>query len=210
MKNMYFGYVGKGIRLMNMILVLALALCAPLLAQGGPQQGNRPAGNGSMMDQLIATIPAGELSGNEAPELLFMREEEKLARDVYIELNAFWPAEIFVKIAESEQRHFDALGEKLELYGIDDPATDQIGVFTDPELQALHDELLALGIASRVAALEVGVAIEEADMTDLQAAIDGTTSVPLQVTYEHLLTGSEHHLASFIKELEAAGITYEP
>ena len=165
---------------------------------------------GAVRVPLAAATSLTELSEAEIATLKWMREEEKLARDVYIELNAFWPAQIFVNIAESEQRHFDALGEKLELYGIDDPATDQIGVFTDPEQQALHDELLALGVVSRVAALEVGVTIEEADMTDLQAAIDGTTSVPLQVTYEHLMTGSEHHLASFIKELEAAGIVYEP
>jgi hypothetical protein len=165
---------------------------------------------GTVRVPLAAATSLTELSEAEIATLKWMREEEKLARDVYIELNAFWPAQIFVNIAESEQRHFDALGEKLELYGIEDPATDQIGVFTDPELQALHDELLALGLESRVAALEVGVTIEETDMIDLQAAIDGTTSVPLRVTYENLLKGSEHHLASFIKELEAAGIVYEP
>lgn len=165
---------------------------------------------GTVRVPLAAATSLTELSAAEIATLKWMREEEKLARDVYIELNAFWPAQIFVNIAESEQRHFDALGVKLALYGIADPATDQVGVFTDPELQALHDELLALGMVSRVAALEVGVTIEETDMIDLQAAIDGTTSVPLQVTYEHLLTGSEHHLASFIKELEAAGVVYEP
>lgn len=165
---------------------------------------------GTVRVPLAAATSLTELSEAEIATLKWMREEEKLARDVYIELNAFWPAQIFVNIAESEQRHFDALGEKLELYGIEDPATDQIGVFTDPALQALHDELLALGVVSRVAALEVGVTIEETDMIDLQAAIDGTTSVPLRVTYENLLKGSEHHLASFIKELEAAGIVYEP
>lgn len=165
---------------------------------------------GTVRVPLATATSLTELSEAEIATLKWMREEEKLARDVYIELNAFWPAQIFVNIAESEQRHFDALGEKLELYGIEDPATDQIGAFTDPALQALHDELLALGVVSRVAALEVGVTIEETDMIDLQAAIDGTTSVPLRVTYENLLKGSEHHLASFIKELEAAGIVYEP
>ena len=192
----------RALKIITAALVVASLATVPFAAQA--------AKGGTVRVPLAAATSLTELSDAEIATLKWMREEEKLARDVYIELNAFWPAEIFVKIAESEQRHFDALGEKLDLYGIEDPATDQIGVFTDPELQALHDELLALGIASRVAALEVGVAIEEADMTDLQAAIDGTTSVPLRVTYEHLLTGSEHHLASFIKELEAAGITYEP
>lgn len=165
---------------------------------------------GTVSVPLASATALTELSDAEIATLKWMREEEKLARDVYIELNAFWPAEIFVNIAESEQRHFDALGVKLALFGIDDPATELVGVLTDPALQALHDELLALGMVSRVAALGVGVTIEETDMIDLQAAIDGTASAVLQATYEHLLTGSEHHLASFLKELEAANIAYEP
>jgi len=159
---------------------------------------------------MVSATTLTELSDAEIATLLWMREEEKLARDVYIELNAFWPAQVFENIAASEQRHFDALGAKLALYGIDDPALPAIGVFANPALQALHDELLALGMVSRVSALEVGVTIEETDMIDLRAAIDGTTSVPLQVTYEHLLNGSERHLASFIEELAAAGVVYEP
>lgn len=133
-----------------------------------------------------------------------------LAHDGSMELNAFWPAQIFVNIAGSEQRHLDALGDELALCGTDDPARDQVGVFTEPGPQALHDELLALGVVSRVAALGVGVTSEETDMIDLRAAIDGTTRMPLPVTYERLLVGSEHHLASFIREFEAAGVVYEP
>jgi len=192
----------KTLNLMAAALALAVFVAAPTPALAGKP---RPA-----PASQLATTAVAPLTDAEIATLKWMREEEKLARDVYIELNVYWPAQIFVNIAESEQRHFDALGAKLELYGIDDPALPGIGVFFDPELQALHDELLALGMTSRVAALEVGVLIEETDMVDLRAAIDGTTSVPLQVTYEHLLDGSENHLASFIKELEAAGIAYEP
>lgn len=166
--------------------------------------------DGTSLVPLATATTLTELSDAEIATLKWMREEEKLARDVYIELNAFWPAQVFENVAASEQRHFDALGAKLALYGIDDPALPAIGVFANPDLQALHDELLALGMVSRVAALGVGVTIEETDMIDLRVAIDGTTSVPLQATYENLLNGSERHLASFIEELAAAGVVYEP
>jgi hypothetical protein len=149
------------------------------------------------------------LSDAEVATLVWMREEEKLARDMYITLNTYFPAKIFVNIAAAEQKHFDAIGKKLAFYGIADPATDAVGVFTDPELQVLYDNLLALGMVSYVEALKVGVIIEETDLADLEAAIDGTSSVSLARTYQHLLTGSEHHLAAFIKSLAKAGVVLE-
>jgi hypothetical protein len=61
---------------------------------------------------------------------------------------------------------------------------------------------LAAGVVSYAAALGVGVTIEEADMDDLAAAIAESTSVPLDTTYSHLLTGSEHHLRTFDKLID--------
>jgi hypothetical protein len=146
------------------------------------------------------------LSEQEIATLQWMREEEKLARDVYLELSAFHPAKVFTNIAAAEQKHFDALGAKLVLYGVEDPATADVGVFSNPLLQQQHDELLALGIVSYSEALKVGVAIEEADIVDLQLAIDGTNSRPLDRTYQHLLNGSENHLKAFAKLLARLGI----
>ena len=164
---------------------------------------------GTVRVPLAATTSLTELSEAEIATLKWMREEEKLARDMYLTLNTYFPARIFTNIAASEQKHFDALGKKLDLYGLADPATDQVGVFTDPQLQALYDELLGLGMVSYTEALKVGVIIEETDLTDLEEAIDGTDSRPLARTYEHLLTGSEHHLAAFTRLLAKAGVVVE-
>ena len=154
-----------------------------------------------------AATTLAPLSDAEIATLRWMREEEKLARDMYITLNTFFPAKVFTNIAASEQKHFDAIGRKLDLYGLEDPAVDQVGVFTDPRLQQLYADLLAQGMVNYVEALKVGVIIEEADLTDLELAIDGTDSVPLTRTYEHLLTGSEHHLAAFTRLLAKAGVS---
>jgi hypothetical protein len=167
------------------------------------------AGSGTLRVPAATATSLTELSAAEIATLKWMREEEKLARDMYLTLNTYFPARIFTNIAASEQKHFDALGKKLVLYGIEDPATDQVGVFTDPNLQALYDDLLGLGMVSYTEALEVGVIIEETDLTDLEAAIDGTDSRPLARTYEHLLTGSEHHLAAFTRLLAKAGVALE-
>ncbi len=194
---------------MTNVKLLATALLVASLA-ATPLGTLAANGNGGRAVSAQPKAPAvAPLSDAEAATLVWMREEEKLARDMYITLNTYFPAKIFTNIAASEQKHFDAIGKKLALYGIGDPATDVVGAFTDPDLQALYDDLLALGMVSYVDALKVGVLIEEADLTDLELAIDGTDSVPLARTYEHLLRGSEHHLAAFTRSLAKAGVVLE-
>jgi len=121
----------------------------------------------------VSTLP---LTHEEEETLLFMREEEKLARDVYLKLYEFWESHdgssIFKNIAESEQLHMDALKTLLDKYRLEDPAQESIGEFTNQDLQTLYNELLARGQESFLGALEVGVLIEEKDMVDIQLAID--------------------------------------
>jgi hypothetical protein len=62
-----------------------------------------------------------ELSAEEAASLLFMREEEKLARDVYNTLSATWGIQSFSIIASSEQRHMDEIKVLLDRYALTDP-----------------------------------------------------------------------------------------
>jgi hypothetical protein len=72
------------------------------------------------------------LDYNEQTHLEFMREEEKLARDVYIKLSTLYPDHpIFGTIDDSEQRHTDAVKAIIEKYGLEDPSTnDNVGVYT--------------------------------------------------------------------------------
>lgn len=180
------------------IAVLACSLAAVPIAAlaAGPNASTR---------LRPAATSLTTLSEDEVATLQWMREEEKLARDLYLELSAFYPAKVLTNIAAAEQKHFDALGAKLLLYGVEDPALTDIGMFSNPLLQQRHDELLALGIVSYAEALGVGVAVETEDILDLQDAIDGTSSRPLGRTYQHLLNGSENHLRAFTKLLVRLG-----
>ena len=103
----------------------------------------------------------------EKEALLFMREEEKLARDVYSELATAWDLGVFWNIAESEQQHMDAVLDLLEKYGIEDPALGP-GEFYNEDLQGLYEELMAKGGLSLIDALEVGVIIEVTDIEDIE------------------------------------------
>ena len=141
-----------------------------------------------------------------------MREEEKLARDVYLLMYDLWSADVFNSIATSEQRHMNTMKRMLDKYGLPDPAALTIeGEFTDPGLQAKYDWLIDVGDNSYFDGLYVGATIEEIDMIDLQHAIDITTHVDVVNAYQNLLDGSKNHLRAYVNALDVQlGFTYEP
>jgi len=167
---------------------------------------------GSVATAITAPHPAMAvtLSATEAADLTFQREEEKLARDVYLTLYQKWGAGIFNNIAGSEQKHTDTMLKMLVKYNLPDPALPAIGDFTNAVLQAKYDELVAKGLTSYVDGLYVGAYIEELDMIDLQHAIDHTTRLDLRTAYLNLLEGSRSHLRAFVAGLAAQGVTYVP
>ena len=184
---------------------LILLAGVSLLAQRGPgpQSGagcpwcNRDAGPAPAVEPLTAP---------EVQSLLLMREEEKLARDVYVNLYQRWKLNVFANIARSEQRHFDAVGVLLARYGVTDPALETAGTFTNATLQTLYGQLMAKGILSLKDALEVGVAIEEQDIDDLEAAIAATGKTDIKRVYANLLSGSLSHLAAFTSHLQVTAV----
>jgi len=180
----------------------------PQTASNG--NGNGGNGNGTGEGVSVLDIPASDLSEEEAAALLFMREEEKLARDVYNALYAVWGQQTFSNIASSEQMHMDEIKVLLDRYGLSDPALDA-GKFTNPELQALYDQLVAQGSASLADALKVGAAIEEIDIRDLQTRMSQTDNADIQQAYTNLMNGSYSHLKAFTGTLlNQTGETYVP
>lgn len=161
-----------------------------------------------------SSLPAassGDLSAEETEALLFMREEEKLAHDVYLALYEKWGLPTFQNIASSEQAHTESVKTLLDRYGLDDPAAAQAGVFTNPELQALYTELVSRGSQSLAEAIKVGAAIEEIDILDLQERLRQTDNADIQRVFNNLLKGSANHLRAFVNALQAqTGETYQP
>ena len=174
------------------------------LAQYGNGNGNGNGGNGNGGTtggggvQLTA-IPASDLSAEEAAALLFMREEEKLARDVYNQMYALWGQPVFQNIAASEQAHMDEIKLLLDRYGLSDPALGP-GQFTDPSLQALYNQLIAQGSISVTEALNVGGLVEQTDIADLQARLAQADNADIQLVYTNLMNASYNHLAAFTGE----------
>jgi hypothetical protein len=142
------------------------------------------------------------LDATETEGLIYMREEEKLAHDVYITLYEQWGLSIFNNIANSEDRHENKIETLLNNYQIEDSVGDNpIGVFVNPDLQQLYNNLIAQGSQSLTDALKVGVLIEETDIADLQERITQTDNADIQQVYEQLLSGSNNHLSAFTSNL---------
>ena len=154
-------------------------------------------------DEAPTSVPlpssAPEAESPVAAQLAYLIEEEKLAHDVYVTLGDIWGARIFDSIAASENAHQEQVAALLVAHSVVDPRADTVGVFTDPALQSLYDDLIAKGSRSLADALQVGVTIEQTDITDLSEAIAAAPADVVTVL-QRLLAGSQNHLAAFERQ----------
>ncbi len=180
--------------LITVAILTVLAGMTVANLNGQQQRGSRP------------LPPAVQLTEAEENYILYMREEEKLARDVYLGLYEIWGAEIFANISESEQRHMDALKSLITRYGLVDPVVDDtVGTFTNPDFGLLYEQFVTDGSESLEAALNVGVYIEELDIADLDHALQEISMRSVRRVFQNLLNGSYNHLDAFQRAVEADG-----
>ncbi len=151
-----------------------------------------------------------DLNTEQEEGLLYMREEEKLARDVYNHLYGKWNLNVFKNIAKSEQEHMDALLAEVDVCKFDDSVLPEDGKFNNSHIQELYDALIAKGDISLKDALEVGATIEDVDIFDLDNFSTKTENETLLGIYSKLTCGSRNHMRAFIRQLENIGITYTP
>lgn len=160
--------------------------------------------------RIVADLPFEDVSENETTDLLYMREEEKLARDLYQNFYQKWGTRIFDNIAKSEQKHTNSIKALLVKYEITDPVTDDTtGVFNNSDLQQLYNDLLTSGSISFLDALKVGAAVEELDIYDLKKAIAESDNQDIKTVYQNLIKSSRNHLRSYVHLLEAYGQEYQ-
>ena len=181
-------------------IITAAALATSLYAGSAHGKAAQSGKNFSHTSTIAAQMPTYPLSYEQQAAIEFMLEEEKMARDVYITMYATYGVSIFNNIANSEQKHMDAIASLVEKYSLGTSVSDEVGVFTDQKIQALYDELTATGLRSLDDALQVGVTIENVDIADLDEAI-AQANDDAKIVFENLRNGSEHHLAAFNKML---------
>jgi hypothetical protein len=165
-----------------------------------------------LVDSCINALPVEPLSEAEIDALNFMREEELLAKDVYVMLYSIYNVPVFNNISKSETQHAQAVGTLMVKYGLPDPALNHVaGVFVNADLQALYTSLVAQGSTTLISAFTVGATIEDLDIKDLQNQI--TTDIDNQdilFVFGNLERGSRNHMRAFNRQLTAQGVTYTP
>ena len=195
------------------IAAATLMTIAALTACGGDSNDSNNANGNQNQSSNISTLPVESLNADEQASLLYIREEEKLAYDVYIKLNTQWGGntQTFGNISNSEAKHQDAVHELLVRYNLPDAAAGlPAGVFNNSKLQNLYTQLVNTGAASLVDALKVGAAIEEIDIIDIQNDLTKVDNQDIRLVYENLMKGSRNHLRAFVKNLANQGVTYVP
>lgn len=178
---------------------------------GGDQNSlEQRGGNGNDSGSCIFGPADPGLSEAEITALLFIREEEKVARDSYLTLGDLWGLVIFENISGSEQDHMDAVKARIDCYGLVDPVIGQIGAFSNPDLQTLYDKLMGEGQKSVMDGLFVGALIEETDIADIESDLAITAHEDIVGTYNSIRCGSRNHLRSYIRQIENNGGIYTP
>jgi hypothetical protein len=151
----------------------------------------------SELNKTELLVP-GELSQEEADGIIFMRQEEKVARDVYTILGQTWDLKIFENIKIAEQKHMDAVQKLIIKYNLTDPViNDEVGVFADPAFQQMFDDFVLQGQQSIIEAMLVGQTIEEQDIAALENQLSFIDNQDLIKVYSNLKTASESHLFAF-------------
>jgi hypothetical protein len=200
--------------------ILPLCLLSLLLAACSERE---PAALDQSVVPELGKSQIGVLDAAEETHLIFMREEEKLARDVYLTLGKeYKDLKVFSRIDDAEQKHTDTMADMLLLYGIEDPSTsDKIGVFSGEDYGWYFTEKYNYLVAKAedgLKALYVGALIEELDMHDikecpvviqetyelgeLDCGLAHTNESQLTRAYESLLDGSGSHLRAYVKAIE--------
>ena len=177
--------------LLTAAMTTALVACGggggdPLMSVGAGGNSNF---NSATLAATLETYPLETLSAAEQDSLVFMREEEKLAQDVYAALDALWSTSVntFGNITQSEATHTEAVRLLIARYNLTDPVGSQgAGLFTNADLQALYTNLVNAGTPSLIAALQVGVEIEELDIRDIQTALVNIDNQDITMVYDNL------------------------
>ncbi len=152
------------------------------------------------------------LTDAELETLLFTREEEKMAHDVYGYAHQKYGTSIFQNIANSETSHTQAVLNIMLKYRVSDPLNGSTvqGQFSNPTIIQLYKDLTARVDISLASAMEVGLFIEDLDIYDLDQALDETRKADIINVYQSLRCGSTNHLRSFENQATGLGITYTP
>jgi hypothetical protein len=221
--------------------VLMLTLAVVLLASCGSSDNNEQekeqeqvsnqvsTNDYSEMNHSVESMPSSvtkalndqnyTLSQKLKDSITYMYNEEKLAKDVYLDIYEVQKVKQLYNIAtNSEVRHQEAVNELAKKYDLNitlypdteipyDIAVESYnsGEFSVEHIQELYDTLYDKGIQSKKDALEVGCIVEVTDIDDLDIYIEQATesnATDVLAVFNFLRNGSYNHYWAFDKGLK--------
>ena len=180
-------------------------------------------GGGTPRSVDLTQYPKTPLTQEQKYSLAYMWNEEKLAKEIYLELDKIYPTKQLNNIANnSEVKHIEYVQNLAKWYDINitniadyeinysaqELNSMAVGKFAVPEVQDLYNMLYDKGITSQQSSLEVGCMVEVTDINDLDRyiAIAGTNKALLD-TFDILIDGSYNHYWAFDKGLKDLGVS---
>jgi hypothetical protein len=152
---------------------------------------------------ILLAVNLFALTPQEKKGLVFMYQEEKLAKDVYATLGKMYPNVRVFNIYRAEVMHESCVANVMRHYGITFPVRgNRTGVFADKKLQILYNRLIEKGKKSLTDALEVGIMVEVTDIEDLDKYLNSATSSDVIALFEFLRAGSYNHYNGFDRTLQ--------
>ena len=154
-----------------------------------------------------------QLTDAEVNGILSLREEEKVAYDVYTVMFEKYESKVFKNIAENEKEHMNKIKELIDQFNLTDPIAgtiDQKGVFSNKKMQTMYDEMILGGNYGLLDALRAAARFEETDIVDLRKYLSSASDQSVINVYLNLESGSQDHLRSLVKYIEDEGISYKP
>ena len=189
-----------------------------------PAAPDQTASDQPVTDQPASDQPVGDdgLTEEQKYSLAYMWHEEKLAKEIYLELNKINPAQQLENIAtKSEVKHIAIVQDLVEAYDInitnladyevnysaEELNSMPVGKFAVPEIQELYDALYDIGRVSKQASLEVGCMVEVVDIVDLDKFIAATGNNQAIIdAFIVLRAGSYTHYWAFDSGLKNMGV----
>ncbi|MEA3491864.1 MAG: DUF2202 domain-containing protein [Campylobacterota bacterium] len=187
-------------------------------------KGGKGGGSGGGQPYLdLSSYAKVALTEDQKYSLAYMWHEEKLAKDIYLELNKIHPARQLENIAiKSEVVHIQLVQNLVEWYDINITNLANyevnyslealnampVGKFAVPQIQDLYNMLFEIGRESTRSSLEVGCMVEVVDINDLDHFLSTSTGNQALIdTFNILRDGSFAHYWAFDDGLKSMGIT---
>lgn len=200
-------------KITKLMIVLSLTILVSACQKSNPVENatvNMTASLASIQ-QSVTLLPKEPLEEAELARILFIREEEKLAYDVYKTMFDKYGVTVFQNVPNSELSHMESMLTIIKKYDLIDPIDiNPRGIFKNTTLQALYNQLIEKGNISLLSAYQVGALIEELDISDLNSSLAVTNNQDVRLVYDFLNKGSRNHLRSFFKNIKMLNDTYIP